>query len=278
MRFSASSYKEYQQCGLRFRYRKIDRIPTPEGETTHYRWTGRLFHEAAYTAIGERRDAKSYELYTGGPRLEYALRVVDAVWEGKPFDDVSRSIMEDIGEKPEIFSPGKIKALQPPNDVEQGWRTQIKKMLENTVPTLASIHSNIVELELVSEWDFLGRQFIGYLDIVANKDGKLSFYDLKTSWHKPGKKLQEDFQFFIYSHALKTTRGLDYYPDGHWIHAKDGSILPFVVTQEIIDKHTQEAEQVFSYIENGVFPSAYGSPLCAFCDYYSLCYGEETNG
>lgn len=270
MRFSASAIKEFQQCGLKFRYHRIDRLPTEE-EASHHRWFGRLVHDLVYTGLAERVGDKNYTLLDK-PRKRYATSLLTSIWDGKPKDETGEAIALLAGEKPKEFSPGKIKSLQgTQEEIERGWKKQARSMISNGID--AMFGKTIEEIEVSLEWEYLGENFIGYLDFVGEEDGRICFYDLKTSWQKPSKI---DFQFFIYSYALKTLRGLDYYPSGYWVHLKDGTLRKFEVDEELVKQQEKDVGKVLSYISNGVFPSIYGSPLCKFCDFYKLCYGESS--
>jgi len=272
--FSASSYKEYQQCGLKFRYKRVDKIPSGD-EISHHRWFGRIVHDLVYIGLAERNGSKDYTLRDKAQK-RYATSLVAGIWDTRPKDETAKAVMEGAGDKPENFFPGTIQSLQgTPSAIEKGWEKQARTMVGNGITALSPILNDIIEIEAKLLWKWHDRRFIGYVDIISKEDGKIHFYDLKTAWNKPGKSLEKDFQFYSYSLALKEKYNLDYYPTGHWVHLKDGSVLDFDVTQEIIDYHDKDADQLFERLENDVFPASLGSPLCRFCDYRNLCYGED---
>lgn len=275
-KFSPSSYKEYQQCGLRFRYRRIDRKP-PESESSHHRWFGRIIHELSYLSVAEKEGNKDF-IIREKPDRRYPVAVYKSIWKGEPLDELAEELIKQVGNVPYgTFFEGKIKSLKgTQEEITEGWRIQGEKMLRNGMRTLVGVKNKILELEQHIEWEYLGRKFHGYMDVLTEEDGKLVFYDLKTPWIKPSPKaLSKDFQFFSYSHSLKQKYSLDYYPEGRWVHLKDGDIRPFSVTDEIIDMHEKESERLFAQMENSVFPSIFGSPLCQYCDFRNLCYGED---
>lgn len=275
-RFSPSSYKEYQQCGLRFRYNRID-DETPREESSHHRWFGRVVHDLIYAGLAEKEGTKDFVL-RNKPVITYPLNVYRSIWNGKNRDDLGNAIVEQVGEVPHgTFFEGRINALKGTQaEIERGWRAQGEKMIRNGITTLTPIHTNIVELEQKLLWEYLGRRFIGYIDVLTKEDDRFVFYDLKTSWGKPSEAaLHRDFQFFSYSHGLRQKYNLDYYPEGRWVHLKDGDIRKFQVTEDVVEAHEKVSIQLFQQMENNVFPSIFGSPLCRYCDFSHLCYGED---
>lgn len=268
--FSPSSYKEYQQCGLKFRYKRVDKIP-PGDEISHHRWYGRLVHELIYAGLAERTGKKTYKLRET-PDKEYALSLIEPIWSGKPIDKVSKLISKGLGDHPKDFFPGRIKDLQE-GDIEAGWKRQAYIMVGNGIDMVEGV--DIQQIETKMFWKYLGHNFIGYIDLIArNAQKRVEFYDYKTAWGKPGKSLQRDFQFYSYSLSLKQTLGLDYFPTGYWSHVKDGTLIPYEVTPEVEEMFKES--DVFARLENDVFPANH-SLLCKFCDYRELCYGKDVD-
>lgn len=274
--FSPTSYKEFRQCGLKFRYRRVDRLPV-EHEVSHYRWLGRLIHESIYTALANREDTKSY-LLRPTPNRDVAMIAYEQAWQPlRPGEEPAAPwVAEMFADKPVgRFFAGKTAPLKgSQHDREQGWRNLGRNMVANGISTMTSFLPHITELEHKLEWTYLDKSFTGYIDILLKMpDGRLGFLDLKTSWSKP-RSLAEDFQFFSYSYALKQIHNLDYYPVGTWVHLRDKSLIPAVVTPEAITKHAAEVGRAMELLELNVYTSAFGSPLCKFCDFREVCYGK----
>ena len=278
--FSASSFKEYLQCGLKFKYRKIDRLE-PGEVSTHHRWFGSLVHAAIYSAFathGEGR--KSLDIH-GNTDLKHALRVFNSLYEQKP-DKINKEIydivFDEVGEKPVgSFAPGKIKALSSDltqKQLEKGWKKEGQAMVKNGIEIVKQL--NVVEFERQLDWTLLDRKFIGYSDVIAkDNDGKLEFYDFKTSWNKISEfYLAKDFQFFLYSVALKDIHGLDYYPKGYYVHLRSGSLVPYILTPDIYSTMIKKYKEGMENLEYNIFFDDYDGFLCPFCDFKHICYGD----
>lgn len=281
--FSASSVKEYMQCGIKFKYGRIDKLPRAE-TYSHHRWFGTLVHSVIYTAIGKHTTSKDMDLHAKINEV-FPLKIFEALWQEKETDDpIIQMLQKDLGPKPVgKFIPGKIKSLGkdipdfPQDKLEKGWKAEAKKMVKNGIEIVTKI-PEIVELEKKMFWTIQGKRFIGFSDIVAkDADGKFEYYDLKTSWDKPGNKLDNDFQFFAYSLALKDLYKLDYFPKGYYVHLRSGSLVEFELTPYIFGKMMSILKGVFSDIENNVFLPDYGGPLCPYCDFRHVCYGKDEN-
>jgi len=280
--FSASSFKEYLNCGLQFKYHRIDKL-TPTSVASHHRWFGSLVHSLIYTGIAQYNSDKDYTLRET-PDYELANSLLDEVWEPKEdSSELALHLAKDLGKKPTgHFMAGKIVSLGSNNkdinqeQLEHGWKAEASKMIRNGI-SLASEIPEILELEKKLSWEFADRKFIGYADIVGkDKDGKIEFYDFKTSWSKPF-YLDNDFQFFSYSVALKDLFGLDYFPEGHFVHLRSGTLFTTIVTPKIYGKTLNKVKIAFSNLEHDMFFDSYGSPLCRFCDFRHICYGNEEN-
>ncbi len=282
--FSASSVKTYQQCGLKFKFSKIDKLPTTE-TATHHRWLGTLVHTAIYTSIADPSEGrKSLSIRDTGVDTVKPLERFERLWDGTPEDAIDALLMKEVGEKPVgKFATGALKSLGQNVDdpsqklLEKGWRTEARKMVKNGIKTLSGIHT-ISELEKKLFWNIMGRRFIGFVDVLGkDKDGKLEFYDFKTSFKKPSQAaVDDDFQFFAYSLDIKDKLKLDYYPVGNFVHLRSGTNVPFDLnTNDKFPKMIGQLKNTFSNMEDNLFFADYGSPLCAYCDYRHICYGEE---
>lgn len=233
----------------------------------------------AFAVPSKTNGMKSLELRDEA-NLDYPLRHLDNVWAGSPTDSISEAVIEDLGRKPVgNFVEGRVLKLGKglnwgQSALEDAWKEQARSMIYNGIKVTKDLHK-IVELEKQLRWTFEGRRFIGYADVIAeDKEGKLEFYDFKTSWNKPGKRLQEDFQFYAYSYALKKIYNLDYFPKGYFVHLKSGDALPFEVTTENSEHSHEQAQRVFELMEFDVFPKLGPHVLCGYCDFQKHCFGD----
>lgn len=290
-RFSVSSVKSYLNCGLKFKYEKIDKIQGA-AESSHYRWLGKLVHTSIYQSIArfnsDEGEIKRWDIVREKPEVKDALAFFRKGWEGQPAEDDEDTYMKslypfEIGVKPVgKFWPNKnlsILNLNPQtqqDDLERGWKGVAAEMVKSGVDIVSRIHK-IVQLEREIEFYIDERLFKGFIDVLAeDKDGKVEFYDFKTSWRKPAQKdIDKDLQFILYSVALKELLGLDYYPKGYLVHLKSGSLVEFQMTEEILKKAKTVLNRVFVNLEKNVFFDDFGGFLCAYCDFKHLCYGED---
>lgn len=281
--FSASSFKEYMQCGLKFKYSRIDRLEKTS-VSSHHRWFGTLVHNLIYASLVESTGDIKETVLRAKIDEKYPMKIFEAVWKEKDSDDAMvKTIRADLGDKPVgRFMTGKIVSLGSNNpditqaQLEKGWKIEAKKMVKNGIEIVKNIHE-IVELERKLYWMFEKRRFLGYADVLAkDESGRYEFYDFKTAWDKPGKRLEEDFQFFSYAHALKKFYGLDYYPVGYFVHLRSGEAIKYEVTPEIVAKMKKKAKAAFGNLEANIFFDDYGGPLCPYCDFRHICYGEDT--
>lgn len=282
--FSASSVKEYMQCGLKFKFGRIDKLDRMEA-STHHRWLGSLVHSLIYTSVADvEAGRKSLTLREGPIDEDSPLERLENLWNENPQDPIDEFIMKDIGEKPVgNFVTAAIKSLgqgvdNPSQDfLEKGWKTEAKKMVKNGIEVVKSINT-ITELEQKLFWTLLGRKFIGFIDVMGkDENGRIQFYDFKTSFRKPSQaQVDDDFQFFVYSIAIKDKLKLDYFPVGNYVHLRSGSVVPFDLNENgMFPKMISQLKNSFDNLEDDLFFDDYNGPLCAYCDFRHICYGEN---
>lgn len=282
--FSASSVKEFLQCGLKFKYNRIDKLPRDE-TATHHRWFGTLVHETIYSTLGKAPEGgKDFELYSE-PIRKFPTKLFNILWDGKESDDPHvKQISKALGDRPTgQFVPGKTVALG--NNVaeptqmflEAGWKKEARKMVKNGIELLKSLL--VVEVEKKITWELDGYSFVGYVDLlVKDEDGIYSYYDLKTAWNRPtASDMEKDFQFFFYSYALKEILGLDYYPKGYFVHLRSGIPVEFSLVDNLYDYFTATFKRVVRDIEYNMFMPNYNSPLCGYCDFRTQCFGPTAD-
>jgi CRISPR/Cas system-associated exonuclease Cas4 (RecB family) len=282
--FSASSIKEYQHCGLKFKYGRVDKLPRMESPT-HHRWFGSLVHNLIYTSIADSDvGLKSFNIREDGVDEETPLERLDRLWNENPIDAIDEFILKEIGAKPVgNFATAALKSLGqgvtgPSQEfLELGWKKEAEKMVTNGIKVLKNIKT-IDKIEEKLFWTVLKRKFIGFIDVLGkDKDGKLVFYDFKTSFKKPSQaQVDEDFQFFAYSLALKDKFNLNYHPVGHYVHLRSGSAIPMDLSKNgMFPKMIGQLRSSFENLEDDLFFADYNGPLCAYCDFRHICYGEN---
>lgn len=284
--FSASSVKDYQQCGLKFKFGRIDKIEERAEPHSHHRWFGTLVHALIYysaatiTATKNKRGYLDKVYHFRDEIKSLPQKELDILWYERPTDDDQVLLMRDeVKEKPiGKFLPAKIKSLReglPQEDLEKGWYNEAKKMIKNGIAAIKGIFK-IEEFEKKMFFRILGRNFIGYADVIGrDENGKIVFFDFKTTWDKPGAKLQDDFQFFAYALALKDIYKLDYWPKGYYVHLRSGDLIEYELTPEIFARMMARLKNTFSDMEADVFLADYGGNLCQFCDFRLICYESE---
>lgn len=279
--YSASSLKSMDTCGYKFYLSKVAKLERTD-TSSHHSFLGLVVHNAIYTAFatyGE--DKKSWTLLNDAPDFMRSYDFFDAAWSENPVTDEFKYIIDnDVSKKPDAFwKKLKIDTLSSTDNeqLEDSWREHANTMMLNGVDMIADV--NIVELEREVRFTLMGKNFLGFIDILAkDKDGKLCFYDLKTSWDKPtAGKLSKDLQFILYSAALKQLHNLDYYPKGYWCHLKTKEFVEFEMTTEIRRDSSHKLQKLFDMIGNNDFIKAthLKTSLCPYCEYFTHCYGEK---
>lgn len=282
--FSASSFKEYLQCGLKFKFNKIDKLEKTE-VATHHRWFGSLIHALIYHSVAEYDGNSKTMNLRKTPRTKETLELFEDLWHEKIKDNESEIILKSVGERPTgKFARGKLASLGSNNeeitqeDLEEGWKEQGLLMLKNGIEIIQGIH-DIVELERKTFYHIKGYNFMGFIDVLAkDKDGKYEFYDFKTSWDNPY-GLEDDFQFFGYAKAISEDKKLgineEYFPKGHWVALRKGKTFTYELDKKKFWDTIRLTQKTMESIEANVFLPDYGGPLCKFCDFRHVCYGDD---
>jgi CRISPR/Cas system-associated exonuclease Cas4 (RecB family) len=284
--FSASSFKDYLQCGLKFKFSRIDKAERTE-TATHHRWFGSLVHALIYYSIADYEGNSKTMNLRKRVRKKAALDMLEDLWKSKAKNSDAEIILKSIGDRPTgKFSRGKIKSLGNNNenisqeDLEEGWLEEAKIMLGNGIDVISGIHK-IIELEKKIMYHVKGYKFMGFVDVLAqDSDGKYEFYDFKTSWEKPSQNdLHNDFQFFGYAKALSEDDKLgineDYFPKGNWVFLRKGENISYELKKDKFWEMIRLTQSVMSNIEANIFLPDYGGPLCKFCDFRHICYGSD---
>lgn len=282
--FSASSFKDYLQCGLKFKYSKVDKKQRTE-TATHHRWFGSLVHSLIYYSIADFDGTSKNLVLRKKARKQETLNLLEDLWQEKPKSNEGEIILKSLGEKPTgKFSRGKLVSLGSNDEnidqqlLEEGWLEEAKKMVENGIDIVSDIHE-IVELEKKTFYHVKGYKFMGFIDVLAkNSEGKYEFYDFKTSWDR-SYDLDNDFQFFGYAKAISEDKKIgineEYFPTGYWAYLRKKELLPYKLKKEKFWDMIRLTEKTMMNMEANIFLPNYGSPLCKFCDFRHICYGED---
>ena len=287
--FSASSIKSYLHCGLKFKFEKVDKLPTPP-ETSHFRWLGKLVHTSIYQSIAtfntDADEIKRWDVTEPKPDVQRALAFYFKGFKGEPTEDDPDIYMKslypyEIGTKPvgRFFPRKDLSILNHPSNeqakLEDGWKTVGQGMVETGISVVSKI-PEIVFLEKAVSFYIDERHIRGFIDVLGkDADGKYVIYDFKTSWRKPTQKTMEaDLQFILYSYAIKELYGLDYYPTAYFVHLKSGECVPLHLTDELLEKAFKKIKGVFSNLEDDMYFDDMGGVLCNYCDFYNLCYNS----
>lgn len=281
-KFSVSSIKEFEQCGLKFKLGRIDKVQK-DPESTHHRWIGKVVHASIYASVAKmnlEEGFKSWELTGDAPDIEKSKAFFDAAWDGTEDKYLKEAIALEAGPtpSPDKFIKGKIKALMDDNKTNRmlAWRTVAWEMVQNGVKIISKL-PKILHIEKKILLQYKERTFTGYVDIIAEgSDGKVIFLDFKTSWQKPSPvDLDSDIQFIFYSYALKEMLELPYNPVGFYVHLKSTTVFPVNVDEVLLDRMDNMITKSLTRLDKGLFFHNKGSYLCPYCDFYSKCYGEE---
>lgn len=281
--FSVSSMKEFEQCGVKFKFGRVEKLEK-DPESTHHRWLGKVVHASIYSSIGRMNLAEGFKSWEKTKEHGYeidataSLAFFSACWDGTDDEYLTQAIALEAGPKPtgRFLRQKKKKSMDTDDQttLEVEWRRESEQMLRNGLSIIAKL-PEIVEIEKKINFNFQGKTFVGYVDMIAKgSDGRYIYLDFKTSWNRPSDKdVDGDLQFILYSTALKEILGVDYYPTGYYVHLRSASVVRFDLNDAILKKTNERVAKNFGRLEKGLFFLNKGSPLCSYCDFYSQCYG-----
>lgn len=248
---SISSLKLYRDCGLQWKKRKFDKVPS---QPAAWLPQGTAFHGA----------------YEGWEKSHRAMSVGDVT-------DLYHEIFDREMEKCKEEQPDLSKWLTV-------GRTTIAKDIENrkergAVQTTAFIMRCLTEpwepwelpdgspaVEVSFDLDLGFGPLHGYVDLVKNwANGDLTILDLKT-----GNRETTALQLAVYMHAMNATFGLDI-TEGSWYYAKDDTYSDRIdLSRLTVDYLAGEFEAQERGIANKVFNANPGSH-CALCPARNDC-------
>ena len=282
---SASSIKTYKQCGLKFKFQKIDKAEVTH-QPYHYGWVGTIVHNSIYYAFADYFDTKWH--VNKLKNLDDVKKFFLDAWNGHVKLDVTKALVEEgelATDKP-IFKEGSIKEMKYiklTDSEEERWKLLAWDLIkvgyvfvQDYLLKLTSDPVNDIKLEQEIKFPFdMNYDVIGYIDILLNVKGKLFFFDLKTT-KQPPQSIDEDIQFYLYRYGLKYLNNLNYYPNGYYVHLRSKEWFPAkTVDQDILTKNHYQITSLIKGMEARDF-TANRTHLCNFCDYRGYCFGSHT--
>lgn len=240
---SPSSISTYQQCPLKFKFSRIDKLEDPPTEAT---LRGNYVHsvfEELYKAPKEERT------------LEYARTLARDFWWNQYCEPVAKILPTE--KEMRLFR----------------WSSWwcIENLFEMESPDSVSFDG--LEYELNST--IAGVQIKGFIDRwKIGEDGGIHVGDYKTG-KTPGPRYREDkfFQLLIYAHVLQSTLEKNV-TTLELLYVKDSVRLSRQVTdgdfQNVENVVTGVKRQVDESCSSGVFATK-RSRLCDWCSYKSIC-------
>jgi putative RecB family exonuclease len=238
---SPSSISTFQQCPLKFKFSKLDRLPS---ESTEAQVLGSFVHEILEELF----------TYPRAERTEATARKLGAeLWTSKWGQE-----FEDLNEK------------SPKNE----FRWKAWWCVENYFNMEDPTSFDATGIEAKMEGDIDGVPIFGIIDRYSVEDDKLVISDYKTG-KKPRKQYEweKKMQITIYSILLKQQTGMDI-GRAELLYVKSGQFARYNVDADLENsvrvevKHTWD--QVKTMCDSGEFETRTG-PLCNWCDYKHLC-------
>ena len=239
---SPSSISTFQQCPLKYKYAKLDRLPSV---STEPQVLGSFVHEVLeelFKLPAEERTEKS------------ASGLAKSLWESKWADEYFG--LDDRDDDPNNFK----------------WKAWW--CIENYFGMEDPTKFDAEGIEAKMDGDIDGVPIFGIIDRYTIEDGKLVISDYKTG-KKPRKQYEweKKMQITIYSILLKEMTGMDV-KRAELLYVKSGQFARYDVDEELENAVRVEVrntwDQVKSMCESGEFETRTG-PLCNWCDYQHIC-------
>lgn len=238
---SPSSISTFQQCPLKFKFSKLDRLPS---ESTEAQVLGSFVHEVLEELFKcERKDRTE----------NTAKRLARELWSSKWFEEYD--------------------ALKEKSD-ENEFRWKAWWCIENyfAMEDPTSFDATGIEAKMNGEID--GVPIFGIIDRWHIEDDKIVVSDYKTGKKpRPQYEWEKKMQIAIYSMLLKAQTGMDV-KRAELLYVKSGQFAKYELDSDLESEVRVEVkntwEQVKSMCDSGVFETRTG-PLCNWCDYQPIC-------
>jgi putative RecB family exonuclease len=240
---SPSSIGTWQQCPLRFRYSRIDRIPEP---STEPQILGSFVHEVLeflYALPAEERTKQR------------ARQLASQLWDEKWSAEAEQLNLD-------------------PDELHQfRWRSWwcIESLWQLEEPT----QTNLAGIEQRLEMHIGDAKLIGILDrYEENQDGSIRISDYKTGKKpKPQYEADKKFQLTVYADLVEKTLGHEV-NGAELLYLKDGFRWEYNPTKSEIEEMRKTVTEVWEAIKvscsTGEF-EAKPTILCNWCSYKVTC-------
>ncbi len=238
---SASSITTYEQCPLRFRFSRIDKIPEP---TTEAMILGTFVHEILE------------ELYKLNPEdrvLPEARRIARELWENKFIDETANVRIKSVNDFRwnAWWCVENVFAMEHPPDVKiRGIEDQFSASI-NDVPLVG----------FIDRWT---EEEDGSLTVTDYKSGKVS---------KPQYEGDKVFQIILYVEMLERLNGIEV-DNAEIMYVKFKERKRYEPTPErrkvVLKLIDQTWDGVAKGCKTGIFNTKTG-PLCNWCAYKPIC-------
>lgn len=244
--YSYSKLETFEQCGLKFKFRYIDKI-TPQ--------IGKSIEAHLGSAVHSTLEWLYNQASRGNPpTIEQVISYYAEIWQ-EEFEDNIVIVKKEFTDK-DYFNKG-VEFLV----------NYYMKHSPFKEKTLATEHK--IELDLTDEI-----KLIGYIDrLVENsKNGEIEIHDYKTGNAMPTKEqLETNRQLALYSLAIKETFGKDKSICLIWHYLAHDIKFCIRKTEEELKNLKQEIKALIEKIENTEDFQSNKSILCDWCEYKDIC-------
>jgi len=238
---SPSSISTFAQCPLKFRFYKLDRLPTESTEAQHL---GNFVHEILESLFRLPRHERSEAT---------ARTVARSLWD----DRWSHKFLE----------------LKEAGDGKQ-FRWKAWSCVENyfSMEDPTSFDADGIEAKVDGTVD--GVPLYGIVDRYTIENGKLVVSDYKTG-KKPKRQYEWDkkMQLAVYCLLLQEQTGLEV-ERAELLYVKTGEFARYEMDDEVTDAVRVEVrrtwDQMTAMCDSGEFETRTG-PLCGWCDFQPVC-------
>jgi len=250
---SYSSISLYQTCPRAWRYRYVEKIPTPASASLAF---GSAFHSAIETIIARRAIDQPVE----------PVAAWTAAWEVATQQEIDYQ-----GELPEELSNQGLRLLTHKDTAD---------LLNSIVPMLDADGQPVIEKRVELRVPGVPVPIIGYIDTILSNGIPADFKTSTRAWTED--KAREELQPAYYLAALNQM-GYSQNPSHefqHFVFVKTKvpqiQIIPTVHPPADWLWLFGAVQEVWRGIEAGVFPPNPGSWRCSerYCEYWSRCRGR----
>jgi len=238
---SPSSIGTFQQCPLKYKYAKLDRLPEP---STEPQVLGSFVHEVL---------EELFKLEASERTETSAKMLAKSLWESKWSE--------------EFFA---LEERDEPNNFR--WKAWwcIENYFKMEDPT--SFEAAGIEAKMDGEID--GVPIFGIIDRWTLENEQLVISDYKTGKKpRPQYEWEKKMQIVIYSILLKALTGREV-KRAELLYVKSGQFAKYDVTADLENAVRVEVrgtwEELKASCESGVFETRTG-PLCGWCTYKPIC-------